>query len=183
FSQSHASVIRENEIKFLKSEEIVVGDYIVVSQGELVPADGLVRQQNDFAVMEAILTGESFSVSKDTDDPQKNKVYSGTLVESGQCVFEVTGIGSKTKLGALGKSVESIQKEKTPLQQQINTFVKWMVLIGAVIFLIIWGINYLSSGDILDSLLKGLTIAMSVLPEEIPVAFATFMAIGAWRLM
>lgn len=183
FSQSHASVIRNNGVEFLKSEEIVVGDYVVVSQGELIPADGEVRQLNDFSVMEAILTGESFSVTKDISDTEKNKVYSGTLVESGQCVFEVIAIGEKTKLGALGKSVESIQKEKTPLQKQINTFVKWMVMIGAVIFLIIWGINYFQSRDILDSLLKGLTIAMSVLPEEIPVAFATFMALGAWRLM
>ena len=183
FAQSHASVIRNNEVTFLKADEIVVGDFVVVSQGELVPADGIVRQQNDFSVMEAILTGESFSVTKDVADSEKNRVFSGTLVESGQCVFEVTAIAEKTKLGALGKSVESIQKETTPLQKQINTFVKWMVLVGAVIFLIIWGINYLKSGDILDSLLKGLTIAMSVLPEEIPVAFATFMALGAWRLM
>lgn len=183
FSQSHAIVIRNNEVVYLKSEEIVVGDYVVVSQGELIPADGIIRQQNDFSVMEAILTGESFSVTKDVSDPEKNEVYSGTLVESGQCVFEVTSVGVKTKLGALGKSVDSIQKEITPLQKQINTFVKWMVMVGAVIFLIIWGINYYQSRDILDSLLKGLTIAMSVLPEEIPVAFATFMAIGAWRLM
>jgi Ca2+-transporting ATPase len=58
-----------------------------------------------------------------------------------------------------------------------------MALAGGIIFLIIWGINYFKSHDILDSLLKGLTIAMSVLPEEIPVALATFMALGAWRLM
>lgn len=183
FSQSHARIIRNNEVQFLKAEEIVVGDFVVVSQGELVPADGVVKQLNDFSVMESILTGESFSVTKEVTETGNNKVYSGTLVESGQCVFEVTSVGEKTKLGALGKSVETIQKEKTPLQKQINTFVKWMVLIGAFIFLIIWGINYFQSRDILDSLLKGLTIAMSVLPEEIPVAFATFMALGAWRLM
>ncbi|MEZ4903903.1 MAG: cation-translocating P-type ATPase [Spirosomataceae bacterium] len=58
-----------------------------------------------------------------------------------------------------------------------------MAAVGIIVFLIIWGINYFQSRDILDSLLKGLTIAMSVLPEEIPVAFATFMALGAWRLM
>jgi Ca2+-transporting ATPase len=58
-----------------------------------------------------------------------------------------------------------------------------MALAGGMIFLIIWGINFFKSFDILDSLLKGLTIAMSVLPEEIPVALATFMALGAWRLM
>jgi len=176
-------VIRKNELVHLLSEEIVVGDYVVVSEGELVPADGVIKQLNDFSVNESILTGESFSVTKDIDSKENNHLYSGTLAESGQCVFEVTAIGEHTKLGLLGKSILNIQKEKTPLQKQINTFVKWMALVGAIIFLIIWGINYFQSKDILDSLLKGLTIAMSVLPEEIPVALATFMALGAWRLM
>lgn len=183
FTQPHATVIRNNELVHLLSEEIVVGDYVVVSEGELIPADGILKQLNDFSVNESILTGESFSVTKDIDSKETNRLYSGTLAESGQCVFEVSAIGERTQLGLLGKSIQSIQKEKTPLQKQINTFVKWMALVGGIIFLIIWGINYFKSYDILDSLLKGLTIAMSVLPEEIPVALATFMALGAWRLM
>lgn len=183
FTQPHATVIRNNQVVHLLSEEIVVGDYVVVSEGELVPADGVIKQLNDFSVNESILTGESFSVTKDIDSKENNKLYKGTLAESGQCVFEVTAIGEQTKLGLLGKSIQSIQKEKTPLQKQINTFVKWMAFAGGIIFLIIWGINYFQSRDILKSLLKGLTIAMSVLPEEIPVALATFMALGAWRLM
>jgi Ca2+-transporting ATPase len=183
FTQPHATVIRNNGLVHLLSEEIVVGDYVVVSEGELVPADGVLKQLNDFSVNESILTGESFSVTKDIDSKENNKLYSGTQAESGQCVFEVLDIGEQTRLGQLGKSIQTIQKEKTPLQKQINTFVKWMALAGGIIFLIIWGINYFQSRDILDSLLKGLTIAMSVLPEEIPVALATFMALGAWRLM
>jgi Ca2+-transporting ATPase len=183
FTQPHATVIRNNEPVHLLSEEIVVGDYVVVSEGELVPADGVAKQLNDFSVNESILTGESFSVTKDIDSKENNKLYSGTQAESGQCVFEVSAVGEQTKFGQLGKSIQNIQKEKTPLQKQINTFVKWMALAGGIIFLIIWGINYFKSFDILDSLLKGLTIAMSVLPEEIPVALATFMALGAWRLM
>ena len=183
FTQPHATVIRDNKLVHLLTEEIVVGDYVVVSEGNLVPADGVIKQLNDFSVNESILTGESFSVIKDADSKETNKLYSGTLAESGQCVFEVTSIGELTQLGVLGKSIQNIQKEKTPLQKQINTFVKWMALAGGIIFLIIWGINYFQSGDILDSLLRGLTIAMSVLPEEIPVALATFMALGAWRLM
>ena len=183
FTQPHATVIRRNQILYLLTEEIVVGDYVVVSEGELVPADGVIKQLNDFSVNESILTGESFGVTKDIDSEENNKVFSGTLAESGQCIFEVTAVGEQTKLGQLGKSVQNIQKEKTPLQKQINTFVKWMALAGGIIFLIIWGINFFQSRDILDSLLKGLTIAMSVLPEEIPVALVTFMALGAWRLM
>ncbi|MFN3490555.1 MAG: HAD-IC family P-type ATPase, partial [Emticicia sp.] len=89
----------------------------------------------------------------------------------------------ETKLGKIGKSLESIEEEETPLELQIGSFVKKMVIVGAIVFLVVWGINYFKSHDVLDSLLKALTLAMSILPEEIPVAFTTFMALGAWRLM
>jgi len=183
FTQPHATVIRNNKLTKLLSEEIVVGDLVVVSEGQLIPADGVVKQLNDFSVNESILTGESFSVTKRVDSEENNKVFNGTLAESGQCVLEVTAVGVHSKLGLLGKSIQSIHKEKTPLQKQISSFVKWMALAGVAIFLVIWAVNYFQSGDALESLLKGLTIAMSVLPEEIPVALATFMALGAWRLM
>jgi Ca2+-transporting ATPase len=98
-------------------------------------------------------------------------------------VFKVIAFGDQTKLGQFEKSVREIKIEKSPLQKQIAVFVKWMTIIGTAFFLIIWGINFYQSGNFLDSLLKGLTIAMSVLPEEIPVALVTFMALGAWRLM
>lgn len=183
FTQSKTTVIRNNQPVYLPVGEIVVGDYVVVSEGELIPADGKIKQLNDFSVNESILTGEAYSVTKDIHSEENNKVYRGTLVETGQCIFEVAAVGEQTKFGELGKSIRDIRKEKSPLEKQINSFVKWMSLAGAVVFLIIWGINYFQSKSILDSLLKGLTIAMSVLPEEIPVAFITFMALGAWRLM
>src|SRR5690606_37018777 len=65
FTQPHATVIRNNLPVHLLSEEIVVGDYVVVSEGELISADGIAKQLNDFSVNESILTGESFSVKKD----------------------------------------------------------------------------------------------------------------------
>src|ERR1019366_5892670 len=82
-----------------------------------------------------------------------------------------------------GKSLEGIKEEKTPLELQIGNFVKKMVIAGAVVFVIVWVINFFHSHNVLDSLLKALTLAMTILPEEIPVAFTTFMALGAWRLM
>ncbi|OOV18016.1 hypothetical protein BXU11_17400 [Flavobacterium sp. LM5] len=89
----------------------------------------------------------------------------------------------KTQLGKIGKSLDNIVEEKTPLQIQISNFVTYISLIGLVAFIIVWGINYWNSKLILDSLLKALTLAMSIIPEEIPVAFTTFMALGAWRLL
>ncbi len=183
YTQASTTVIRNNNIVELPSEEIVVGDLVIASEGELIPADGKILQIHDFSVNESILTGEAFAVYKEVNSPENNQVFQGSLVQSGQCVFETTTVGQQTRLGKIGTSMSQIESEKTPLQTQIDNFVKKMAAIGAIIFFIIWGINYVQSRDILESLLKGLTIAMSVLPEEIPVAFATFMALGAWRLM
>lgn len=182
-TQPYAMVIRNDQPVHIPAGEVVVGDYAIISEGERVPADGIVKQLNDFSVNEAILTGEAFSVAKEVHASGDNQVFQGTFAETGQCVFEVTAVGNKTKLGELGRSVQDIRRNKSPLQEQVKSFVKWMSLVGFLIFLVIWGVNYFQSKSILESLLKGLTIAMSVLPEEIPVAFISFMALGAWRLM
>jgi Ca2+-transporting ATPase len=181
FTQSYSKVIRNGNIEEIRREDLVIGDSIIIEEGNLIPADATIIHSNDFSVNESILTGESFSVFKDaTSDSQ---IFLGTTVVSGLAIANITAIGNTTKLGNIGKSIEEIKEEKTPLELQINNFVKKMVIIGAIVFIIVWIINYTHSKNILDSLLKALTLAMSILPEEIPVAFTTFMALGAWRLM
>lgn len=181
-SQPKSKVIRNSEVIEIPSEEIVLGDFIQIEEGTFIPADATIIQSNDFSVNEAILTGESLSVFKNEESEIK-QVFQGTIVATGMAICEVTAIGNQTSLGKIGKSLEEIKEEKTPLQIQITNFVTKMSIIGLVIFVIVWAINYFQSYSILDSLLKALTIAMSVIPEEIPVAFASFMALGAWRLM
>lgn len=181
-SQPHCKVIREGEVIEIDSEEIVVGDFLMVDEGSTIVADGNIVHSNDFSVDESILTGESFSVYKDSTSID-NKIFSGTQVAGGLAIAEVLAIGNKTRMGVIGKSIDSIADEKSILEKQINNFVKKMIITGSIVFLLVWGINYSNSFDILDSLLKALTLAMSILPEEIPVAFATFMALGAWRLL
>ncbi len=180
-TQPKSKVIRAGVIQSIAKEEIVVGDFMVVEEGGSVPADGTLVHTHDFSVNEAILTGESLPVGKLPTD-KENVVYQGTTVVGGLAVCRVTEIGAATRLGKIGKSLEAIQKEKTPLQRQVHSLVKGMALVGVVIFLMVWAINFFQSHDVLDSLLKALTLAMSILPEEIPVAFTTFMALGAWRL-
>ncbi|MFM9910127.1 MAG: cation-translocating P-type ATPase [Chitinophagaceae bacterium] len=182
FTQPHCKVIRNEEVIEIKSEELVVGDSLIVEEGTSIAADGIIVHSNDFSVNESILTGESFAVEKDKTKTD-NLIYLGTTVASGLAIATITFIGNETKLGKIGKSLESIQEEKTPLELQINNFVKKMVIAGTIIFLIVWAVNYFHSHNVLDSLLKALTLAMSILPEEIPVAFTTFMALGSWRLM
>jgi Ca2+-transporting ATPase len=181
-SQPKSKVIRNGQIIEIPSEEIVLGDLIQTEEGTFIPADGIIIQSNDFSVNESILTGESLSVFKN-EKSKINQIFQGTIAASGLAICEVTAIGNQTQLGKIGKSLESIEEEKTPLQLQIGNFVKKLSLLGLIIFGIVWAVNFYNSRLILNSLLKALTLAMSIIPEEIPVAFTTFMALGAWRLM
>ena len=182
YSQPISKVIRDGKVEEIKSEEIVIGDFLMVEEGTTIAADGNIVHSNDFSVNEAILTGESLSVYKNGSS-ESSSIFKGTTVTSGLAIAKVDAIGNDTELGKIGKSLETIKDEKTPLEIKINNFVKKMVISGAIVFLIVWALNYFKTFDILDSLLKALTLAMSILPEEIPVAFTTFMALGAWRLM
>ncbi len=184
FTKPTCKVIRNSEVTEIKSTDLVVGDSLMIEEGVFVAADGTIIQSNDFSVNESILTGESMPVFKDKEQEGDLKmVFSGTTVVSGLAIAMITAIGNETSLGKIGKSLETIKEEKTPLEIQINGFVKVMVIIGGIVFLIVWGINLVHSRNLLDSLLKALTLAMSIMPEEIPVAFTTFMALGAFRLM
>jgi Ca2+-transporting ATPase len=175
-------VIRNSKAIQIPTHEIAVGDLCIIEEGKMINADGEIVHSNDFSVNEALLTGESFSVFKSIDTNDR-KVYSGTLVVSGLAVFKVENIGSETKIGKIGQSIHEIKEEASPLKTQITKFVKWMAVVGVIVFLMVWGFSYWESGNIIESLLLGLTLAMSILPEEIPVAFTTFMALGAWKLM
>jgi len=177
-----SKVIRDGQIVAIKTHEIAVGDLCITEEGQIINADGRIVHSNDFSVNESSLTGESLSVFKEVDSTD-NKVYSGTITVSGLAVFEVQEIGEQTKLGKIGHSIALITNEKSPLQLQIERFVKKMALVGLVVFSLVCMANYFQTKSFVDSLLNGLTLAMSILPEEIPVAFTTFMALGAWRLM
>jgi len=175
-------VIRNSTVIQIPTHEIAVGDLCIIEEGKMINADGDIVHSNDFSVNEASLTGESFSVFKNQETEDK-KVYSGTLIVSGLAVFKVEKIGAETKLGKIGQSIQNIKEEASPLQIQITKFVKGMAIIGVIVFLLVWAYSFWQSRNIIESLLVGLTLAMSILPEEIPVAFTTFMALGAWKLM
>lgn len=182
FTTPKCRVIRDGIVKDLDTVELVPGDAVIIEEGSLVPADGIILRANDFSVNESVLTGESLPVFK-SQDSSDYRVYQGTSVTTGLAIIQVVATGQGTRLNAIGESVSRIKVEKTPLETQVTSFVTKMAIAGSVVFVLVWMLNYLSSGDIRDSLLKALTMAMSVLPEEIPVAFTTFMALGAWKLM
>lgn len=177
-----STVIRNGQVLQIPTSEIAVGDLCIVEEGKMINSDGEIVYSNDFSVNEASLTGESYSVFKSTESEDR-QVYSGTLVVSGLAVIKVKKIGSETKLGKIGQSIHEIKEENSPLHLQITKFVKAMAAVGIGVFVLVWGYSFWQSGKLIDSLLVGLTLAMSILPEEIPVAFTTFMALGAWKLM
>ncbi len=182
FNAPKCRVIRDNVVSDIDVAELVVGDAVIIEEGGLIPADGIILHANDFSVNESVLTGESMPISKSQESSDR-LVYQGTAVITGLAIIKVTATGQGTRLNAIGEMIDSIKVEKTPLETQINNFVTKMAIVGSIVFLLVWALNYLNSANLKDSLLKALTMAMSVLPEEIPVAFTTFMALGAWKLM
>lgn len=115
FTQPSCKVIRNGKVEEIKSEELVIGDSMMVEEGTSVAADGIIVHSDDFSVNESILTGESLSVYKDKSK-KDNVVYLGTTVASGLAIATITAIGNATRLGKIGKSLEAIKEEKTPLE-------------------------------------------------------------------
>jgi Ca2+-transporting ATPase len=178
-SEPICTVLRDGRLQKIPNKELVVGDYVWVTEGQSISADGVILRSSDFTLNESALTGESASVYKEVHA----EVYSGTTVVSGEAIMEVQKVGKSTKLGQIGASLQDIQVDKSPLQIQIEKFVKRMALGGTGVFILVVLYQWYTSGLFLDGLLQGLTLAMSVLPEEIPVAFTTFMALGARKMM
>lgn len=178
FAQPKVRVRRNGHETTIPTEELVVGDLILFAEGERLPADAAVVQNNDLTVDEAVLTGESLPVAKTAGD----SLFQGTVVASGLGTGRVTAIGAVTEFGKLGKSIESIEPEPTPLQRQINRFVRQMILVGLAAFALVFAINYYYVGTVVAALLFSLSFALALLPEEIPVAFTAFMALGAYRM-
>ena len=174
-------VIRNGITECVAASEIVVGDLIILEDGNMIPADALLLKINDLSINESILTGESLAVSKSIEEPN-NKIFQGTLLMSGSCIAKVIAVGKQTALGKIGESLSQISSTKTPLQLQIKKFIKAMVIAGIIAFGIVFSINFYLTKSLLHGLLHGLTLAMSILPEEIPMAFSTFMALGAYHL-
>ncbi len=180
-SAGKVTVIREGSEFSIAEEDIVVGDLLKVQEGDLIGADGKILLANDLSVNESILTGESLPATKLADGSAM--LYKGTLVTSGSAIIQITEVGKHTMFGKIGLSLQEIIVPKTPLQLQIKSFVVKMVWLGAVAFVLVVLLNYVRSGNLLPSFMQGLTLAMSILPEEIPVAFSTFQALAAFRLL
>lgn len=181
FSEPKVIVLRDGKQKPIASSELVPGDIMLLEEGNKISADGKIIHRNDLSVNESVITGESMPVYKD-ETSAYNIIYQGTIINSGKGYAQVTEIGNRTVLGKLGKSINGYTENKTLLQKQISNFVYRLDFFGLSAFVIIWIVNFLKSGDLTLSLLFALTLVMASIPEEIPVTFSTFMALGAYQM-
>jgi len=189
-----ALVIRDGVRKRIAGREVARGDVIVLSEGDRIAADAVLLQADDLLVDESLLTGESVPVRKlsrdETDttashrpggDDQPN-VYSGSLVVRGGGLAEVTATGARSEIGKIGQALGSMQTEAPRLQQQTRALVRTFGIIAAAFTALVVILYGALRDGWLDAVLAGITVGMSMLPEEFPVVLTVFMAMGAWRI-
>ncbi len=191
-SSPRAMVVRGGKTKRIAGHEVVRGDVVVLNEGDRVPADALVMWSNNLVLNESILTGESMPVSKAVDSEVKDiqspgteksaSVYASTLVVGGSGIARIVKTANKTEVGKIGVSLAKVEPEKTRLQLEINKLIRFFAIYGLILCLSVAVIYGLKRADWMGGTLAGISLAMSVLPEEFPVILTVFMALGAWRL-
>jgi P-type Ca2+ transporter type 2C len=199
-SSPRALVVRDGQRKRIAGREVVLGDILILAEGDSpkerlrqrVPADGIVLSCTNLSTDESLLTGESLPIRKivavgnvEMSRPGGDKlscVFSGTLVVQGQGIVCVREIGSQTEMGKIGNALQQVQPEITPLQREMNRLVSRLFGIALSLCVAIVVIYGFTTGDWLKGLLAGITLAMAILPNEFPVVVTIFLALGAWRI-
>ena len=191
-SSPRALVVRGGERKRIAGRDVIPGDILVLSEGDRVPADGVLLSAVNLATDESLLTGESVPVRKqavsgDTEMARPGGddlpfVFSGTLVVRGTGLALARATGVQTELGKIGKSLREVEQEPTLLQRDTRRMVRVLALAGLAFCGLLVVVYGLTNGDWLRGFLAALTLAMAILPEELPVVLTVFLALGAWRM-
>lgn len=177
-SSPRALVMRDGKLKRIPSQEVVIGDVFSLQEGDRVAADGRLVYAHGIELDESLLTGESLSVSKAIH----NVVYSGSLVVRGDAMAEVIAIGADTAVGKIGHSLNTVESPDSPLQLEIMMMIRRFAAVGLLVSLLVWVLIGVIRHDWIGGLLAGITLAMSILPEEFSVVLMVFMTLGAWRI-
>jgi P-type Ca2+ transporter type 2C len=178
-SSPRALVLRGGETRRIPGREVVRDDVLLLAEGDRVPADGDLLQAHELATDESMLTGESEAVAKQLPE---GRVFAGTLVVSGQGMVRVTATGRHTELGRIGQSLQNIELQASPLREEMARLTRRLVVIGVVLCVLLSGLFWLLRGGWLEAVLAGITLAMGILPQELPVIMIVFLALAARRL-
>ncbi len=191
-SAPRALVIRDGREQRIAGRDVVVGDLLVLHEGDRIPADAqLVSGQVD--VDESLLTGEAVPVSKlpdpvvhpatATDKNHPAALFASTVVTKGVGQAVVVATGARTAVGGIGAALANTAEVDSGLQRASAKLIRNLTLIALALALSLVLLNWLWDGrTLLESLLSGIALAMAILPEEIPVILTVFLALGAWRL-
>jgi Ca2+-transporting ATPase len=191
-SSPRALVIRDGAELRIAGREVVRGDILILSEGDRVPADATMLSCNDLMVDESLLTGESVPVRKSAWDGVQAMtrpggddlpfVYSGTMLVQGRGMARVTAAGIHTEFGKIGKALQSVETDETFLQKKSARMIQTIAAVGLSVCALAVVLYGLTRGNWINGLLVGIALAMSLLPEEIPVVLTVFLALGAWRM-
>jgi Ca2+-transporting ATPase len=187
-----ALVLRDGARVRIAGREVVPGDIMILAEGDRVPADANLLSGDDLLLDESLLTGESVPVRKRPSErleparppggEDQPFVFAGTLIARGSGVARVTMTGLRSEMGKIGQALTSITMEQPRLQRQLQWLVRDFALAGLAVAGLVVLLLGLSRGSWLQAALGGIAVGMSVLPEEIPLVLAVFMAMGAWRI-
>ena len=185
-SSPRALVIRDGVERRIPGRDVVIGDLVLLREGDRVPADGVLHEATALSVDESILTGESLPLEKTASSPadatEAARVFSGSLVVRGFGCAEVVATGVRSEIGKIGHALTTLQTETSPLFREVRSIVRWVAVAALALCTAIALIYGATRSDWLGGVLAGITLAMGILPEEFPVVLTVFLAMGAWRI-
>lgn len=195
-TKATSKVIRDGVVQNIKSEELVIGDVIVLEAGDAIPADCRILESFSMKVEEAALTGESYPVNKIVDmiylkentldvplGDRTNMLYNGSTISYGRGKAVVVATGMDTEMGKIADALQQSDDEKTPLQKKMGEISKVLtkVVVGISVFVFLFGI--IKTGDftgthILDTFLVAVALAVAAIPEGLPAVVTIVLSIG-----
>ncbi|HEY4600846.1 MAG TPA: cation-translocating P-type ATPase [Cerasibacillus sp.] len=192
-STPHAIVKRDGIVQEISSEEVVVGDVVILDAGRFVPADLHLVETANLKIEESSLTGESIAVEKDAHwtsiekdvqlGDQKNRAFMSTLVTYGRGTGVVLETGMDTEIGKIAKMLANKEKEMTPLQKKLDEVGKILGIGALAISAVIFLIGFLQGREILDMFLIAVSLAVAAIPEGLPAIVTIVLALGVQRMI
>ncbi|MFY0536052.1 cation-translocating P-type ATPase [Nannocystis pusilla] len=180
-----ALVVRGGLARRIAGSEVVRGDLVLLHEGDRVPADGVLHRAESMAVDESLLTGESVPVDKrptSGGDESQARVFAGSLVVKGHGLAEIHATGAGSEIGKIGAALADLKPAVSRVQREIHRLVRLFGGLGAACCVVVLLVEGLARGAWLSGLLAGITLAMSLVPEEFPLVLTVFLALGAWRM-
>jgi Ca2+-transporting ATPase len=186
-----ASVLRDNMEIEISATDLVPGDIILLRTGDKIPADARLIEAVNLKTDEASLTGESTPVEKEgkalaieaSIADMTNIVFTGTAAVYGRGLAVVTATGMATEFGKIATMLQDVEKERTPLQVNLDQLGKWIAIGSLVLCFILAGIGVLRGHGILEMLIWGVSLAVAAVPEALPAVVTISLALGVQRMV